>query len=236
VGFPDCAVDRIVPPIKNDENRPLDVAVENYYEWSVERVGFKGKVPEIPAMHIVDNLMAYLERKLFTLNTGHCVAAYLGMIKGYETIGQAITDKKIFDIVKGAMIESGNGLIAKHNFKPEEHWAYLDTSLARYQNPYLRDELVRVGREPYRKLSVTDRLVGPMINAQNYGFTVDNLIKGIAAGLHYCYESDSQSQEMQQKIIDKGVLETAKELTGIEDDIILARIVKEYETIKSQLE
>ena len=236
VGFPDCAVDRIVPPVKNDEDRPLDVAVENYYEWSVERSGFKGEIPEIPAMHVVDDLMAYLERKLFTLNTGHCITAYLGVMKGYETIDQAIADEKIFNIVKGAMVESGNGLITKHGFKPEAHWAYVETSLGRYRNPYLKDVLVRVGREPYRKLSGTDRLVGPMMNARRYGFTVENLIKGIAAGLHYSYEGDPQSIEMQQKIAEKGVLETAKELTGIDNEAVLAQIVKAYATIKEEIQ
>ena len=235
VGFPDCAVDRIVPPVKNDADKPLDVAVENYYEWSVERSGFKGEIPDVPAMHIVDDLMAYLERKLFTLNTGHCITAYLGVMKGYETIDQAIADEKIYGIVKGAMTESGNSLIAKHGFKAADHWAYVETSLGRYRNPYLKDVLVRVGREPYRKLSATDRLVGPMMNARNYGFTVDNLIKGIAAGLHYSYEGDAQSQEMQKKIAEQGVLETAKELTGIKNPAVLAQIVKEYDTIADEI-
>ena len=235
VGFPDCAVDRIVPPVKNDADKPLDVAVENYYEWSVERSGFKGEIPDVQAMRIVDDLMAYLERKLFTLNTGHCITAYLGVMKGYETIDQAIADEKIYGIVKGAMTESGNGLIAKHGFKAADHWAYVETSLGRYRNPYLKDVLVRVGREPYRKLSATDRLVGPMMNARNYGFTVDNLIKGIAAGLHYSYEGDAQSQEMQKKIAEQGVLETAKELTGIKNPAVLAQIVKEYDTIADEI-
>lgn len=235
VGFPDCAVDRIVPPVQNDPERPLDVTVENYYEWSVERSGFVGEIPEVPAMHIVDDLMAYLERKLFTLNTGHCIAAYLGVMKGYETIDQAIADEKIYGIVKGAMTESGHGLIAKHGFTPEAHWAYVETSLKRYKNPYLRDVLVRVGREPYRKLSKTDRLVGPMMNAHRYGFTIDNLIKGIAAGLHFDYEGDAQSQKMQAKIREQGVYATAKELTGIEHEGILTRIVKAYDTIKEEI-
>ena len=235
VGFPDCAVDRIVPPVKNDEDRPLDVAVENYYEWSVERSGFKGEIPEIPAMHVVDDLMAYLERKLFTLNTGHCVTAYLGVIKGYETIDKAIADEKIYAIAYGAMTESGNGLIAKHGFNPADHWAYRDTCLNRYKNPYLQDVLVRVGREPNRKLSNTDRLVGPMLNAYSYGFAVDNLIKGIAAGMRFDYEGDPQSQILQEKIRTMGLRAAAAEITGITDEALLDRIVKAYDTVADEV-
>ena len=75
VGFPDCSVDRIVPPVRLDN--PIDVVVENYYEWNVEEASFKGEVPKIDGMNLADNLMAYIERKLFTLNTGHCITAYL---------------------------------------------------------------------------------------------------------------------------------------------------------------
>lgn len=235
VGFPDCAVDRIVPPVKNDPDHPLDVTVENYYEWSVERSGFCGQIPNVPAMHIVDDLMAYLERKLFTLNTGHCITAYLGVMKGYETIDRAIADEKIYAIVRGAMTESGNGLIAKHGFKPEAHWEYLETSLKRYTNPYLQDVLVRVGREPNRKLSATDRLVGPMMNAYSRGFAVDNLIKGIAAGLRFSYEGDPQSLALQEKISTLGVKAAASEITGITDEALLERIVKAYDTIEAEI-
>ncbi|HBF6250307.1 TPA: mannitol-1-phosphate 5-dehydrogenase, partial [Clostridioides difficile] len=107
VGFPNCSVDRIVPPGKNEN--PLDVTVENFYEWNVEKQGFKGEIPTIVGMNLADNLMAYIERKLFTLNTGHAITAYIGYLKGYKTIEESIKDKFICDIVKSAMVESGEG-------------------------------------------------------------------------------------------------------------------------------
>ena len=54
--------------------------------------------------------MAYIERKLFTLNTGHAITAYFGYLKGYETIEESIKDEVIYGFVKNAMIESGKGL------------------------------------------------------------------------------------------------------------------------------
>ncbi len=174
VGFPNCSVDRIVPPIKNDNI--LDVTVEAFYEWNVEENGFKGEIPKIEGMNLADNLMAYIERKLFTLNTGHAVAAYLGYIYKIETIDKSVADEKIRTIVKNAMIESGKGLIAKYNFEEEVHFKYIDKILKRFENPYLNDDVVRVGREPIRKLSFNDRLVKPLLNAKDYGVEVNNLV------------------------------------------------------------
>ena len=48
VGFADCAVDRIVP--KASFENPLDVAVEQYTEWDVEKGGWKGERPEIEGL------------------------------------------------------------------------------------------------------------------------------------------------------------------------------------------
>lgn len=167
VGFPDCAVDRIVPPVKSENF--IDVVVESYYEWDVERSGFQGEIPEIPGMSLVDDLMAYIERKLFTLNTGHCITAYLGKLRGLPTIDKAIADPDVFATVYAAMQESGAGLIKKHGFDAEKHAAYIDKIIGRFKNPYLQDDVTRVGREPLRKLSPTDRLIKPLTTAAGYG-------------------------------------------------------------------
>lgn len=58
VGFPDAAVDRIVPPIHCEV--PLDVAVEEYFEWDVDKSAFVGEIPAINGMTPVDNLEAYI--------------------------------------------------------------------------------------------------------------------------------------------------------------------------------
>ena len=49
----------------------LTVTVEAFYEWVIERGPFGDAVPVIPGATFVDNLLPYIERKLFTVNTGH---------------------------------------------------------------------------------------------------------------------------------------------------------------------
>ena len=91
VGFPDCSVDRIVPPVRTEN--PIDVVVEAFYEWNVEEKSFVGEVPHIAGMNLADNLIAYIERKLFTLNTGHAITAYIGKLRGKATIDESIAER-----------------------------------------------------------------------------------------------------------------------------------------------
>lgn len=229
VGFPDCSVDRIVPPMVNEI--PTDVVVENYYEWNVEKASFKGEIPAIAGMNLADNLDAYIERKLFTLNTGHCITAYLGVIKGLSTIKDAIEDPEIYALVHEAMEQSGAGLVKKHGFDAEAHAAYIEKIIKRFKNPYLNDDVARVGREPLRKLSATDRLIKPTMTALGYGLPVDKLIVGIAAALHYNNPEDPQSLEVQAKIVEKGVVEALREISGVEDEAFLAQVKEAYDKI-----
>ena len=86
--FANTAVDRIVPG--QDPDAGLDVTVESFFEWVIESGPFDGDVPVIPDAHFVDDLLPFIERKLFTVNTGHATVAYLGAAAGYTTLSDAI--------------------------------------------------------------------------------------------------------------------------------------------------
>ncbi len=213
VGFADCSVDRIVPPVRSEN--PIDVVVENFYEWNVEEKSFVGGAPHIEGMNLADNLLAYIERKLFTLNTGHAITAYLGRMKGLATIDESIADPAIFAIVKEAMQQSGQALVEKFGFDRDAHFKYIDKIIGRFKNPYLKDDVARVGREPLRKLSSTDRLGKPMMTAREYGLPCDKLLLGIGAALHYNNPEDPQSVKMQELIAAKGLRQAVSEITSI---------------------
>ena len=213
VGFADCSVDRIVPPVRSEN--PIDVVVENFYEWNVEEKSFVGGAPHIEGMNLADNLLAYIERKLFTLNTGHAITAYLGRMKGLATIDESIADPSIFAIVKEAMQQSGQALVEKFGFDRDAHFKYIDKIIGRFKDPYLKDDVTRVGREPLRKLSSTDRLGKPMMTAREYGLPCDKLLLGIGAALHYNNPEDPQSVKMQELIAAKGLRQAVSEITSI---------------------
>ena len=230
IGFCDCAVDRICP--KPEYENPLDAAVEAYMEWDVERSAWKGELADIQGLTYTDNLMACLERKLFTLNSGHAVCAYLGSLKGYSTILESVQDPVIGDIVHNAMKESGEGLIREFRFDPEAHRAYVERGFQRFQNPHLKDEVQRVGREPFRKLSPGDRLIKPLVTTASYGFPVDYLIFGAAAALRFNCPDDPQSVEMLRQIQERGAEAVLLEHTGLDKDSpLLTRILDVYRAL-----
>lgn len=233
VGFPDCSVDRIVPPVRSEN--PIDVVVEAYYEWNVEQKAFVGGAPHIEGMNLADNLTAYIERKLFTLNTGHAITAYLGSLRGIPTIDKSIADEQISAIVRGAMQESGLGLIHKFGFDHDAHFKYIEKIIGRFRNPYLNDDVTRVGREPLRKLSASDRLIKPLLTAREYGVETPNLLLGIGAALRYDNPEDAQSVKMQAEIAEKGIRSAAAGFTGLnEDNPVLDEIVMAYESVVRQ--
>ncbi|MFI3230463.1 MAG: mannitol-1-phosphate 5-dehydrogenase [bacterium] len=226
VGFPNSSVDRIVPPIKNEN--PLDVSVEKFYEWNVEEPKLKGEVPKIDGMTLVEDLSAYIERKLFTLNTGHAITAYLGFEAGHKTIDESINDPKIYEVVKSAMTESGDALIEKHKLDKEAHAKYIDKIINRFKNEYMQDDVLRVGREPLRKLSPKDRLINPLMTAYGYNLKTDDLVKGLASALHYFNAEDPQSVELKESIDSVGVVETLKKYCEVTDADLLSKIETVY--------
>ncbi|KFC77129.1 mannitol-1-phosphate 5-dehydrogenase [Buttiauxella agrestis] len=229
VGFVDSAVDRIVPPSESATNDPLEVTVETFSEWIVDKTQFKGELPNIPGMELTDNLMAFVERKLFTLNTGHAITAYLGQLAGHQTIRDAILDERIRAVVKGAMDESGAVLIKRYGFDAEKHAAYIQKILGRFENPYLKDDVERVGRQPLRKLSAGDRLIKPLLGTIEYGLPHQFLVEGIAAAMHYRSAEDPQAQELEKLLAEKGPQATLAEISGLDaHSDVVAEALKAY--------
>lgn len=232
IGFPNCAVDRIVPPYDGSSQDVLAVGVEAFHEWIVEEPAFKGSPPDISGWKLTDNLVAYVQRKLFTLNCGHAACAYLGYLKGIPTVDQSLKDSRIESIVRGAMSEAGAGLCRKHGFDPEQHAVYIEKIMNRFRNPHIRDEVERVGRDPLRKLGPADRLVGPTKMAREFGLETNNLLKAIAAAMWYDNSNDPQSVEMREKIHVLGLDGFIEEVLGWGEGSEEAGLVKEtYEEI-----
>ena len=225
IGFPDAAVDRIVPLQKNDEK--LLVKVEPYAEWDVDSRGVVGELPAIKGMTLVDNLGAYIERKLFTVNTGHASIAYLAYQKGYTDMSKAMQDEEIVSAARAVWAETSALLIDKYKFAPAVHQKYVATTEARFKNPNLSDEVTRVARGPKRKLSAADRLVSPATQLIERGLVPYALAKVIAAALKFDYAEDKEAVEVQDFIKANSIDAAITHFTGATADSKLFALVKE---------
>ncbi|MCT2085572.1 mannitol-1-phosphate 5-dehydrogenase [Microbacterium enclense] len=211
--FANTAVDRIVPA---QAGGGVDVTVEPFYEWAIERGPFGDTPPHIPGAHFVDDLTPYIERKLFTVNTGHATTAYFGAQAGMERISDALADPAIAAKVEATLQETSALLVQKHELDAEVQGQYRDTILQRFRNPALPDTVWRVGRQPLRKLSRHERFVGPAAEAIERDLPVDALVAAMAAALEFQDAEDAQAVELQRLLGELDAAGFTAQVTGLE--------------------
>lgn len=213
--FANCAIDRIVP----EQRAGLDVTLEAFSEWVVDRTPFDSAPPQLRGVTWVDDLTPYIERKLFTVNTGHAAAAYHGTIAGIETIREALATPAVADQVRAVLAETKTLVVEKHGFTPEEQQAYIDKTIERVSNPRLRDTCERVGRNPLRKLSRYERFIGPAAQLAERGHDAPALMRAVGAALQFHSADDAESIELQELLAsNRTAAELAVEITGLDPE------------------
>ena len=212
--FANTAVDRIVP--NQEAGQGLDVTVETFYEWVIDRTPFGDHQPVIPGATFVDDLGPYIERKLFTVNTGHASAAYFGFDAGLEKISDAMADQDVAADVRAVLDETKELLVAKHGFNRDEQEAYVQKILGRFTNPYLPDTVNRVGRAPLRKLSRHERFIGPAAELAERGIVPEALLGAMAAALRFNDPADAEAVELGQILASSSPEDATARITGLE--------------------
>lgn len=216
--FANAAIDRIVPNQPPDNG--LNVRIEKFYEWVVEKGPF-GKIgpPDINAIHWVDNLEPYIERKLFTVNTGHATAAYYGYAAGKKMVADALADDEIRTAVRNVLDETAALIVAKHGISQKEQTDYVEAIINRISNPSLEDSIVRVGRAPMRKVSRNERFICPASQIAERGAKYDALLGALDKALRFQdVEGDDESAELAKVLKELTAEEATTKLTGLERD------------------
>lgn len=229
VGYPNAAVDRIIPGQSHED--PLFVSVEPFSEWVVDASQMKNVNLKLDGVHYEESLVPFIERKLLSVNTGHATVAYASKLLGHETIDEGISDEKVLNQLKGVLNETGSLLIAKWGFDETEHQKYQDTVVERFQNPYISDDVVRVGRTPIRKLGYNERFMLPIRELAERGLEYTNLVDTVGMIFHYDDPADEESVRLQKMLKEKPVTDVIQEVTGIEDETLIQtikRAIKKY--------
>lgn len=207
VGFVEASIGRMAPVMTPDQlaEDPLLVCVEPYCRLPVDRAGFRGPIPTIKNIYPAAPFAAYVEQKLFVHNLSHAAAAYLGHLKGYDFIWQAIRDDTIRERVQAAACESCLALHRKYGMDAaalEEHRIDL---IRRYHNRALGDQIARVGRDLPRKLGPNDRLIGAGRLCLEHGVVPDHIALATAAAILYDNPEDSGSRALQSVLHQDGI-------------------------------
>ena len=229
VGFVDTVIGRMVPELTPElrAQDPSLIIVEPYKELPVDRLGFVGEVPAIVGMQAVDNIAVYTARKLYLHNMAHAILGYLGYRRGHRFGYDALEDAEIRPILDAALEEALRGIVAV--YRADEGWlrAHVADLLVRCANRALADPVLRLARDPLRKLAPDDRLVGAARAAEATGRTPLNLAWGIAGALAFDAPEDSIALELQRRIAQNGVAAVMETVCQIARDEPLGLAVLE---------
>ena len=159
-----------------------------------------GSVPGLTLVQAFDDRMV---EKLWLFNAGHAAAAYWSWRAGYKTLAEGLAQAAIYDAVKAVVDDAQiafEGHLARRPGSEPIPARLSEAVLARYANPTLADEAIRVGREPRRKLAPNDRLIGPALACLAAGHRPGAVVSAAAAALAYAEPTDRQAVDLQHEL------------------------------------
>lgn len=187
VGFPRTMVDSITPATDDalrarvaDATGLTDrwpVQREAFTQWVIEGLPGAGPDWESVGVIVTDNVSAYERAKLRLLNGAHSSLAYLGLLRGYETVAEAMRDRALADFVKALMVED-----IVPTVRPPQGLnlaSYIDAILKRFRNPAIRHNLAQIAWDGSQKLPF--RLLGTIADNIVTGRPIERLCVPIAA-------------------------------------------------------
>lgn len=168
------------------EHDSLAVVTEQGYLY----MPFGSRMPDGAHYLQPDMMEKQWKAKLYLHNTPHCIAAYLGYQKGYKYIHECMADEEIKSTVRGVIDECARMVNNRYNLHLGFSTYYSEKEIARFSNPLLHDPITRVAREPLRKLSEGERLIGAARLCIQSNIIPVNIMKGIKAALAYDEPND----------------------------------------------
>jgi fructuronate reductase len=191
VAFPRTMVDSITPATDDALRERVCAATGLADAWPVQREAFtQWVIEDLPnlgpnwdrvGVTLTGNVAAYERAKLRLLNGAHSTLAYMGLLKGYGTVNEAMRDTVLGAFVKSLMLED----IAPTVRPPKELdiGAYVDDILTRFRNPAVHHQLSQIAWDGSQKLPF--RLMGTIAENLIGGRRVDRLCLALAAWMHF---------------------------------------------------
>ena len=198
VGFVEASIGRMVPALPEEKKQGnfLRVAVEPYDILPIDKDALKGEISDVKNIYPFSPFNLFIQRKLFMHNMSHATCAYLGYLKNYEYVYEAVNDYEIRYVAYRALTQSALALSIENKVDIKILLEHAENLLYRFQNVALGDTIERVGKDTIRKLSENDRLIGALNLCEKHGVSSNILCVAIASAMFFNVSSDERSLEL----------------------------------------
>lgn len=229
VGLVETSIGKMVPIMTDEElkNDPLLIFAEPYNTLILDKLAFKGEIPNVKGLSPKENMQAWVDRKAFVHNLGHATAAYVGNFYHPDAkyIFEVLADKKILATTRKTMLQAAQILVSYYpdDFTLSDLEEHIDDLLSRFQNRALKDTVFRVGQDLPRKLGIDDRFAGIIQMAQKKQLKYDRIVNAMAYGFFFRKTDEHGAlnpldQRFLQTLKDKGVKKTLTTLCGFHSE------------------
>ncbi len=198
IAFIEASIGRMVPTLSDEKKKgnPLRIAVEPYDILPVDKNAIKGSLDDVKNLYPYSPFNLFIQRKLYMHNLSHAITAYLGNLKGYEYIYQAINDFDIKYTAFRALMQSARAIAKENDADINILISHAENLLYRFTNKALLDTVERVGKDTIRKLSQNDRLIGAINLCEKHDINCEYICLGVASGMTFAPTSDERSVEL----------------------------------------
>lgn len=182
-----CIVRRTctVPSGEYQEQDILGIMTNSYPELIADGASIKGRHETVKGIRYSSDLQRDLTIKLYTYNMLHAVYAYAGVRKGYQTLWEAYSDEEIHARAKESVAICCQAVSKEYGISEDEMEVYQNLMWSYAVCRELGDTIERLAADPLRKLSSTDRIVGPILLCQKHGLDPQPLYKTLLDAVCY---------------------------------------------------
>lgn len=213
------------PQGEGTEN-PLDTWMQDYWILPVDKSRIKNNtVPDWKYFDFDEDFGEMLAQKIYTNNTSVALVSYLGYLKGHNHVAESANDSEIEPIFKKGFEEINHALIYNLGVTEASQKEFSRVAEEKYKDYKIVDNVVRIARDPLRKLSPEDRFIGPAKLAQESGVIPEAIALGTAAALYYNHPEDKEALELQSMRKEKGVEYVLDTVCGIADNKELKELI-----------
>lgn len=127
-------------------------------------------------------------------NGVHAMLAWKAASLGHQTVGVALADPQVKQFMRELLTEVQSGLAQSIAHRAQDLSRLTQSFVDSCEHAY-KDPCARVARDPLRKLSVNERVLGSLKTNLQYQLHTSHLEKGIVLGMSYAVQVEGLATE-----------------------------------------